>query len=252
MTYMLKQAARRNLREAQTLEISGLRYIPSVDKRSRAAFGRLSVMKVSTLTTLVATLLVSSPSLAAPIRDDMQIGTLLAPSPSRRAPSRDDLQIATLLASSSSRAAPSRDDMQSTFGISLGVGKFNDPYTPEFRDIYDHKIDAVGDKLQHEFSSRTLSIPVHWSCSVTSSSNSPPQLRELIIQIIHWHDLSANCSADIAGIQQPPLPPSFVVDPLLPGTHESSISYPLDRAEPTLQQLCTSRLASTSFGLCHA
>jgi hypothetical protein len=55
--------------------------------------------------------------------------------------------VATLLAPAPNLAAPIRDDMQSTFGISLGVGKTNDPYTPEFHDPYDHKVDSVGNKL---------------------------------------------------------------------------------------------------------
>jgi hypothetical protein len=47
-----------------------------------------------------------------------------------------------------SLAAPVRDELQNTLGISLGVGKSNDPYTPDFHDPDDHKVDSVGEGLQ--------------------------------------------------------------------------------------------------------
>ena len=47
-----------------------------------------------------------------------------------------------------SLAAPVRDELQRTLGISLGVGKSNEPYTPEYRDPYDRKVDSWGEDLQ--------------------------------------------------------------------------------------------------------
>ena len=53
-----------------------------------------------------------------------------------------------LILTHSSLAAPLRDDLQQSLGISLGVGKSNNPYTPEYRDPEDHKVDSYGEGLQ--------------------------------------------------------------------------------------------------------
>lgn len=48
-----------------------------------------------------------------------------------------------------SLAAPAaRNELQDTLGISLGVGKSTDPYTPDYTDPDDHKVDSVGEDLQ--------------------------------------------------------------------------------------------------------
>lgn len=53
-----------------------------------------------------------------------------------------------LFVSQFSLAAPARDRSQSALGISLGLTKSNDPFTPGYRDPEDHKVDSVGEDLQ--------------------------------------------------------------------------------------------------------
>lgn len=55
--------------------------------------------------------------------------------------------VAALIAADLSLAAPVGDDLQQSLGISLGVGKSNNPYTPDYRDPYDHKVDSWGKGL---------------------------------------------------------------------------------------------------------
>jgi hypothetical protein len=47
-----------------------------------------------------------------------------------------------------SLASPVPDELQRTLGISLGVGKSNDPFVPDYRDPDDHKVDSYGERLQ--------------------------------------------------------------------------------------------------------
>jgi hypothetical protein len=56
--------------------------------------------------------------------------------------------VQVMILSHLSLGAPLRDELQQSLGISLGVGKSNNPYTPEYRDPEDHKVDSYGEGLQ--------------------------------------------------------------------------------------------------------